>query len=235
MLIFYLIKNKMINLLTYLVILLIVFGLVFLNRKNDYKQHNIQESFIENKLSDSLVNEKKINSYPLIVTPKDVPQLFDLQEIYPEKNDQVFSVARFPNVVLPGRVVGCGGRRQPCYGGSQQVVNNILPPLEISENNIAPNKISLYPLPKFQQVGYLYKIFGAQNMYLPLYQKIVGNRYPRYKYFTKNNENIVKKVIIPSVFRKLGTNDEVRVEGYPYSFRVTVNEQDMPVYPRVSE
>ena len=70
-------------------------------------------------------------------------------------------------------------------------------------------------------------------MYLPLYQKIVGDRYPKYKYYTRDNRNNIRKVNIQSVFRKLGTNDEVRIEGYPYSFRVTVNEENMPVYPRI--
>ena len=75
MLIFYLIKNKMKELLIYIFILLVIFFLVNCNQKNK-RVSVVKESFTENKLTDYLVNEKKTNSYPLIVNAKDVPQLF---------------------------------------------------------------------------------------------------------------------------------------------------------------
>jgi hypothetical protein len=44
----------------------------------------------------------------------------------------------YPDLNLPAPVVGCGARREPCYGGTQEVIPNLMPPVDVSENNIAP-------------------------------------------------------------------------------------------------
>jgi hypothetical protein len=48
----------------------------------------------------------------------------------------------YPDLNLPAPVVGCGSRREPCYGGTQEVIPNLMPPVDISENNIAPTTIT---------------------------------------------------------------------------------------------
>lgn len=190
-----------------------------------------QENFVE-------FRQESINpqSPPLLETAKNVPQMYSLQRIYPYNGIATYDVGNYPNVTLPGEVVGCGSRREPCYGGSQQVVNNILPPLDISNKNIAPRNGHIGPYPPFSQVGYLYKIMHPQNIYKPLYLKRVKNvRFPKYEYFTMTTNGEQQKVIIPNIHRELGTNDQVRIEGEEYFYRVTVNESNFPSYPRISK
>ena len=179
------------------------------------------------------------SSYPLLNVANDVPELYNLQRIYPYGGASDYDVGRFPNVTLPGDVVGCGSRREPCYGGSQQIVGNILPPLDISNKNIAPINGSIGPYPPFQQVGYLYKIMAqyVDNTYKPLYLKKVNTKKRNlvYDYFTINDHNEIQKVIIPSKYRELGTNDQVQLEGENFFYRVTVNPSNFPSYPRVKK
>lgn len=187
-------------------------------------------------------NERPIvpapESYPVLNNANDVSQLYNLQRIYPVGDISYYDVGRFPNVVLPGDVVGCGSRREPCYGGSQQIVNNILPPLELSNSNVAPTTGTIGPNPPFQEVGYLYKIMAPyeENAYKPLYLKKINPdaRYPVYKYFTLNTNNERQDVIIPNKLRELGTNDQVKIKGEKYFYRVTVNQSNFPSYPRIT-
>lgn len=182
--------------------------------------------------------QDSIDSPPIFYEADDVSQLYRYQHIYPYDGQSDYDVGRFPNVVLPGDVVGCGSRREPCFGGSQQIINNILPPLDISNENIAPRNGNIGPYPEYEQVGYLYKIMNPyiDNAYRPLYLKKLNskNRYHKYEYFTINDNGERQKVIIPNQYRELGTNDQVKIEGEDYYFRVTINETSIPTYPRVN-
>ena len=109
-------------------------------------------------------------SSPLLQNANSEQQLYSLQRIYPRYGAAQYDVGNYPNVVLPGELVGCGSRREPCYGGSQQVVANILPPLDISNKNIAPKNGDIGPYPAFEQVGYIYKIFATD--FLPIIKPI---------------------------------------------------------------
>ena len=177
------------------------------------------------------------DSPPIFYEADDVSQLYRYQRIYPYDGQSDYDVGRFPNVVLPGDVVGCGSRREPCYGGSQVTIGNILPPLDISNKNISPRNGSIGPYPPFQQVGYLYKIMNpyGNNAYRPLYLKRIDpkDRYHKYIYFTINDMGERQNVIIPNEYRELGTNDQVKIEGEDYYFRVTINESNIPTYPRI--
>jgi len=177
------------------------------------------------------------DSPPTFYEADDVEQLYKLQHIFPYNGTSDYEVSRFPNVVLQGDVVGCGSRREPCYGGSQQIIGNILPPVDISNKNISPRNGRIGPEAPYEQVGYLYKIMDPylDNAYRPLYLKKLdpNKRYNRYRYFTVNNDGTVQNVIIPNIFRELGTNDQVKIEGEDYYFRVTINESNIPSYPRI--
>lgn len=178
------------------------------------------------------------DSPPLFNEADSVEQMYRLQRIYPFGGQSDYDVGKYPNVTLPGDVVGCGSRREPCYGGSQEVIGNILPPLDISNKNISPRNGHIGPTAPYEQIGYLYKIMAQykDSNYRPLYLERLNprNRYNRYRYFTLNSSGDKQNVIIPNVYRELGTNDQVKVEGEDYYYRVTINESNIPIYPRVS-
>lgn len=177
------------------------------------------------------------SSAPLLYNADNKRQLFELQRIYPHKGTNDYSPGDYANINLPADVIGCGGRRQPCYGGSQQNVGNILPPLDISNTNIAPRNGFIKSYPSYQQVGYLYKIMAPyeDNAYRPLYLEKVNEkkRNLKYRYFTVDSDGNRREVEIPSVYRELGTNDQVKIQGEDYFFRVTINDSNFPSYPRI--
>lgn len=176
-------------------------------------------------------------SSPLLQNANSEQQLYSLQRIYPRYGAAQYDVGNYPDVVLPGELVGCGSRREPCYGGSQQVVANILPPLDISNKNIAPKNGDIGPYPAFEQVGYIYKIFAPyeENAYRPLYLNRVypNTKYPVYDYFTMSPQGEKYDVLTASKHRELGTNDQVQIQGEDCWFRVTINQSNVPSYPRV--
>jgi hypothetical protein len=148
--------------------------------------------------------------------------------------------APYPDLRLPAPVVGCGSRREPCYGGTQEVIPNLLPPIDVSENNIAPSTLSITtpvnistrgPLGQPQQVGVLYKIFGNENEIHPLFGR---RKYPngnKWEYYTMVGKYGVKMPIKPiRNYEELGNNDEVEIQGITGKYRVTVYESDFPQY-----
>lgn len=202
-----------------------------------YTNRNAQIAMME-KFTD-IKAQNVVSSPPLIVNARDVPQLYNVQNIKPFNALSDYDVGIYPNVVLNPFVVGCGGRREPCYGGSQQVVNNILPPLNVSNGNIAPNNIKLQSMVnngQLMEVGTLYKIFGKENVEYPLYVKVLNNpeQSNRYYYFTKLADGNLRKVKTASPYRELGINDQVAVEGEEYFYRVTIYQTNYPSYPNIS-
>ena len=201
-----------------------------------YTNRNAQIVMME-KFTD-IKAQNVVSSPPLIVNARDVPQLYNVQNIKPFNALSDYDVGIYPNVVLNPFVVGCGGRREPCYGGSQQVVNNILPPLNVSNGNIAPNNIKLQSMVnngQLMEVGTLYKIFGKENIEYPLYVKVLNNpeQSNRYYYFTKLADGNLRKVKTASPYRQLGINDQVAVEGEEYFYRVTIYQMNYPSYPNI--
>ena len=186
------------------------------------------EKFKNSSVSDAL---------PQLQTVDNVKELYNIHKIYPNKGKNEYEVGQFPNVVFPGNVVGCGGRREPCYGGSQQVVLNVMPPLDISDQNISPKNGNIGPKKEVEVVGYLYKIMSAyeDNFYKPIYLIRPKGKYPKYEYFIMNKYNEKQKVITPNIHQQLGTNDQVKVEGESYFYRVTINETNFPSYPVIQQ
>lgn len=122
-------------------------------------------------------------------------------------------------------VVGCGARREACYGGSQEVIPNWNPPHVISEESISPRSVQ-FPEWKYQpvQVGVLFKITGSQNEELPLFMKQVGPI--TYQYFTMYNQ--IKMLILNT--EKLGMNDEVVINGLPGTYRISQYQDNTGLY-----
>lgn len=218
-----------------LILLLFIYILQF-GLKNNFSLENFSNN---NEEKEKIFQKKGIQpeSLPLLQNANSEQQLYSLQRIYPRYGAAHYDVGNYPNVVLPGELVGCASRREPCYGGNQQVVANILPPLDISNKNIAPTNGEIGPYPPFEQVGYIYKIFAPyeENAYRPLYLNRVypNTKYPVYDYFTISPNGEKFDVITPSKRRELGTNDQVQIKGEDCWFRVTINQSNIPSYPRV--
>ena len=145
-----------------LIIIVLIFGFLLV-----LSLFSIKENFT----LQSQLNVPVDNAPPQLLQANNVRDMYRLNRIYPLNGSYFYDVGAYPDVVLPGEVVGCGGRREPCYGGSQQVVANLLPPLNITDDNIAPTNGSIGAIPPFMEVGYLYKVFApyAENAYQPLY------------------------------------------------------------------
>ena len=151
--------------------------------------------------------------------------------MYPYKSPPFYKQS-YSNLQLPAQVIGCGGRRTPCMGGTQTALINSMPPVDISDNNIAPVNISTQgPIGEPQQVGAIYKIFGNENQVFPLFGR---RKYPndnKWEYYTTVGQYGVKMpVVTPRKNEELGSNETVFVKGQKTPYRVTMYETDFPQY-----
>jgi len=171
-----------------------------------------------------------INNPPVTIHADDVQQMYLTQRIYPYGNYSPYSVGNYPNVTLMPQAVGCGSRREPCYGGSQQIVNNILPPLNISGENIAPNNLFNKKDMKdyFHPIGVVYKVYGKENDTFPLYISINDDKYEYYVTKDLYDRRFIKVKSPHPPYRKLGTNDWVQLDKEFY--RVSVYDDYYPNY-----
>lgn len=145
---------------------------------------------------------------------------------------QYQSMRYYPNLNLPPAVIGCGGRKQPCLGGSQVVIPNEMPPIDISNNNIAPNTLYVRGYDEgTQQVGVLTKVFGKDNNVWPLYGRKMYRNDNKWEYFTRMGQfGVIMPVIPYRNNEELNTNDEVAIDGMEEKYRVTVYDNDIPQY-----
>lgn len=154
---------------------------------------------------------------------------------YPYRSQAFYEQGWYPNMNMPPQVVGCGGRRGGCIGGTESTVPNIPPPIEISERNIAPvNIMTRGPQGIPQQVGVLYRIFGSLNDVYPLYGR---KKYPNsdtWEYYTligQDGNRVKAKVITRRKNNnELSTNDVVMIDGNTAKFRTTIYQSDFPRY-----
>jgi len=153
---------------------------------------------------------------------------------YPYRSQAFYEQGWYPNMNIPPQVIGCGGRRQGCIGGTESAVPTVPPPIEISERNIAPvNIMTRGPQGIPQQVGVLYKIFGSLNEVYPLYGRKKFPNSDQWDYYTligQDGNRVKAKVITRRKNEMLGTNDVVQIDGNTAKFRVTVYDRDMPLY-----
>jgi hypothetical protein len=158
---------------------------------------------------------------------------------YPNRSHAFYNQGVYPNMALPPQVIGCGGRRGPCLGGTQETISVISSPIEISERNIAPvNIISRALDPNAvgvtQQVGVLYKIFGTLNEIFPLYGVRRYRNSDTWDYFTKVGKEgnfVTLKVLTKRVNNnELQTNDIVILDGNTSRFTVTMYDNNFPSY-----
>lgn len=139
---------------------------------------------------------------------------------------------RYPNVILPASVMGCGGRRGACMGGSQIPIPNTLPPVNISERNIAPVNLTVRGFDEgIQQVGTIQKVFGGENWIYPLFGRRKYRNDNKWEYFVKFGQYGVILPVLPlRNYEELNTNDEVYIQGQKGKYRVTMYDEDIPQY-----
>jgi len=152
---------------------------------------------------------------------------------YPYKSPPFYNQKWYPNQMLPPQVIGCGARNTPCMGGTQIPIANPMPPIDISDRNIAPVNISTRgPLGQPQQVGAIYRVMGNENTVYPLFGR---KKYPngdKWEYYTTIGQYGVKMpVITQRKNTELGTNEIVFIQGQRKApYRVTMYENDTPEY-----
>jgi hypothetical protein len=233
--------------ITFVSLLLILFIVLLANPS----YYTYLESFSEKqKPLEQQKDEKKEsfqNIQPVPVIPylqRDPYQLNALDRVYnplryPYKSEWTYERDWYPDQQYSPQVVGCGGRNQPCAGGSQTIIPNYMVPVEMSERNIAPVtmmpiRISTRgPLGEPQQVGVIMKIFGDENTVYPLFGR---KKYPRqdlWEYYTTIGPFGAKVPILrqrQGFQTELQTNDVVMIHGQHDKYRVTIYETDFPQY-----
>lgn len=152
---------------------------------------------------------------------------------YPYKTNEYYNSAWYPNLRLPPQIIGCGGRRQACMGGTQIPIQTNYPPINISNRNIAPINIRTRgERGTPQQLGVIYKVLGSENEVYPLYgrQKYYGSN--QWEYYTQMGRMGVKLPIITKnkSWNELGSNEIVTVQGSDVEYRTTIYENDDPIY-----
>ena len=157
---------------------------------------------------------------------------------YSNRSQAFYEQGWYPNMNMPPQVIGCGSRRLPCLGGTQETIPVINAPIEISERNIAPvnvlSRINYDDIGVFKQVGVLYKVFGSLNEIYPLYGVKRYKNSDTWDYSTKVGKegNFVHvKVLTKRINNnELQTNDVVMIDGNSSKFRVTMYDKDFPQY-----
>lgn len=202
------------------------------NLENNVKKSKEEiESYNNNQLNNQIntpqipvltTNPKKLNALDRVINPLR----------FPYKSDYFYDQNWYPNMKLPSQVIGCGGRNQPCLGGTQIPIYNPPTSINISNDNIAPINISTRgPLGEPQQMGVLYKVYGDENDTLPLFGR---RKYPndnKYEYYTLLGRYGSKvRIIVKNKNDELGTNDIVFIEGRNDPYRCTIYKSDFPQY-----
>ena len=151
---------------------------------------------------------------------------------YPYKSADFYDQDWYPNLKLPFQVLGGGYRMTPTLGGTQIPMFNPPTPIDISDDNIAPNNIMVVNPNKFkEQIGVLYKIFGSNNEIYPLYRTPARRNMNQYNYYTRQGPYGVQvPVVTKNKTDELDTNDVVFLKGLPGSYRVTIYSDDLPSY-----
>ena len=239
-------KYYILILLLFIVIVFYLFYQYTYNKMNEENKES--QSLLKSKLDDLENNIKSNNvenynnvqlstpSIPMLV--ENNPQKLNaLDRVYnplryPYKSDYFYDQSWYPDLKLPNQVIGCGGRNQPCVGGTQVPIYNPRTPIDISNTNISPVYVSTRgPLGEPQQMGVLYKVYGDENDTLPLFGR---KKYPndtKYEYYTLLGRYGSKvNIITKNKNDELGTNDIVFIKGINEPYRVTIYESDFPQY-----
>lgn len=240
------------NLIFVAIIIIISYTLYLLSYKNSYLLNNLtteknikkenkpKEDFLDYSMLNPVTNNgyyiksvyntsyPRNYSYPTIATD-------NLNPLNIQKNAQYLTNSWYPNLNLPSQVIGCGGRRQGCLGGTQVGVPTTYPPINISNNSISPITVRSVPIHGYNdnlhQVGIIQKVFGNENQVYPLFGRIDPRNKYKWQYYTRlGPDSVIVPIIAKTNNDELGTNDDVRVAGNSGKYRVTIYSNDYPRY-----
>lgn len=154
-----------------------------------------------------------------------------------------YSGLNYPNYSLKFPItLGCGGRRGACMGGSQIPIPNTLPPVNISNENIAPTTVNFNENGNYgnfgignyediRQVGTIQQVFGNDNVVYPLFGRRIYRNDNKWEYWTRFGTHGVVLPIIPlRNYQELSTNDRVYIEGQKKEYRVIIYDNYIPQY-----
>ncbi len=144
----------------------------------------------------------------------------------------------FPNYRMPSNVIGGGRRRTGVLSGTEEVIPNLMPELNISGRNIAPVNLTVRGFDGgLEAIGTIQKLFGESNNVMQLYGRKKYNNQNRYEYFCKFGKfEVLLRVYIKKGhyvsydIDELASNQEVFVEGQRDAYRVTIYDPDIPHY-----
>ena len=166
---------------------------------------------------------------------KSLDRVFNPLE-YPFQSTPYYNNSWFPSYTLANNVVECGRRREPCYGGSQRVIDNIYPSRCINNQNITPVNIRTRgPLGEPQQVGTLFNLSPGNKDVLPLFGR---PRFPndnKWEYYTVIGKFGAKVPVKPlRNYQEVGTNDILQLVNYPGNFQATIyKREDLQYIPYI--
>lgn len=179
-----------------------------------------------------------LSPYNKIYRVSDYEGVVDNSDLKYDPYNPKFENRRTPVLSLPSNVVGCGGRRGPCLGGTQVTIPTPMVSKSLPINiptRFDPNDPRMIP----HQVGVIYKVFGNDNDIYPLYgAKRYGNssEWDYYAIIQKAGGSSLKiPVRTKNNNEMLGTNDEVILDIHrenPETYRVTIYQDFGQYYPQ---
>ena len=179
-------------------------------------------------------NDRGCNdSHNIISVRPDYRKIKSLDRIYnpleyPFQSTPYYNNSWFPSYTQSPGTLECGRRREPCYGGSQTVIDNHYPRKIINNDNIAPINIRTRgPEGEPQQVGTLFNLSPGNKDVLPLFGR---PRFPndnKWEYYTLIGKFGAKVPVKPlRNYQEVGTNDILQLVNYPGNFQATVYKRD---------
>lgn len=202
---------------------IVIMGFFVYTYFNNVHQRELYDNFLGHDGTvnvDTPYNVKYISESPAQLNTPEAPSVLNTGAQF------------YPNYYLPAQVIGCGGRRGACMGGSQIPIPNTLPPVDISAQNIAPVNIAVRGYDDgIQQVGVITKVFGHNNDIFPLFGRRLYRNDTKWEYFAKVGPYGVTIPVVPlRNYEELNTNDRVFLEGQKEEYRVTMYDSDVPQY-----
>jgi hypothetical protein len=215
------------------VFLIVCYGIFYIsfNQGFELNKHILNQ---EQYCNDRGCNDRGCNDNNNITSVRpDYRKIKSLDRIYnpleyPFQSTPYYNNSWFPSYTQSAGTLECGGRREPCYGGSQTVIDNHYPRRVINNDNIAPINIRTRgPEGEPQQVGTLFNLSPGNKDVLPLFGR---PRFPndnKWEYYTLIGKFGAKVPVKPlRNYQEVGTNDILQLVNYPGNFQATIYKRD---------